>query len=182
MELFLALIGASGVGKTTIIKELVATGRYGYINPISTRAPRPDDYGRECVSRSEYAARDNRGELFNKNEVYGELYAYSHQRLEEILRAGQIPLCDLFLDGIDKLQHECPELKVGTIYVAPPSVEVLKERLGDRFNEKRFVKDIEDFEKVPGHPGIHYVIVNYDIGETVEHIHHAVAEMRSEFY
>lgn len=172
MHAFLAIIGASGAGKSTIIEELEKTGRYEYIRPLTTRPARPGETHKVSVPDEEFHRLRKEGGLFCVNQVYGNWYAYPRSIVQRILREGKTPVCDLIIDAIDSLRSEVPDMQVVTIYIMPPSLEELRARLekSGRFNEARFMKDQADMQRAKTVPGIDHFVVNDSVQRAAQEI------------
>ncbi len=148
MQPVLAFLGPSGVGKSTILSELCADPAYQHIRPVTTRAPRVNDWDRETVSLGEFERRKGAHELYNCNLVYTDWYAYSIPRVQGINMLDATPVVDIVLPGVQKFRKEhaqyFPEQHIITVLVTPPNEDVLRERLesAGRFNPTRWAEDI----------------------------------------
>jgi guanylate kinase len=101
------------------------------------------------------------GEFAEWAEIHGELYGTSKKRLKEITDSGVDAILDIDVQGAVQLKEK---FKGGIyIFILPPSLEVLRERL-----EKRMVNAKEEIEKrlevaveeVKRYREYDYVIVN----------------------
>lgn len=131
------LSGPSGVGKDTVIRRLLSLCPALH-RPVAftTRAPRPGEQdGREYsfVSEEQFRARLQRGEFLETALVHGNHYGTSRLRVEEILARGGDVLLKIDVQGAAQLRER---LEGATfVFLAPPSREVLLERLRDRATE-----------------------------------------------
>ena len=127
----------SGAGKTTIAKRLLATRPdLGYSVSCTTRAPRAgevegQDY--HFLSRAEFDARVARGEFAEWAEVHGQRYGTLRSEVERILASGRHVMLDIDVQGARQVTAAFPDAV--TIFVVPPSVEVLVARLLGRKSE-----------------------------------------------
>ena len=134
-EGFLFIVSApSGGGKTSIVKRAVL--RLSNLKrsiSCTTRPPRPGeqegvDY--HFISREAFEGRITSGELVEWAEVYGHLYGTPRPPLEGNRKAGIDTILTIEIQGARKMRELFP--KAITIFVKPPSLEVLERRLRER--------------------------------------------------
>ena len=140
----LAIIsGPSGVGKDTIIEALRKrereTGRDGerhYVVTVTTRAPRAgevDGVDYRFLSRDAFLAlRDARG-LLEANEVHGNWYGSPRDQVREALTAGRDVILKIDVQGAQVVKEQVSQALL--IFVVPPSLETLFQRLRARATE-----------------------------------------------
>ena len=131
------LSAPSGAGKTTIAKRLLASrSDLGYSVSCTTRAPRAgevDGQDYHYLSRDEFDARVARGEFAEWAEVHGQRYGTLRSEVEWILASGRHVMLDIDVQGARQVTAAFPDAV--TIFVVPPSVEVLVARLLGRKSE-----------------------------------------------
>ena len=162
------LSAPSGAGKTTIAKRLLAVrDDVGYSISCTTRPPRagatPEVNGRDYyfVTPAEFVARRARGEFAESAEVHGNLYGTLRSEVERVLRSGRHVVMDIDVQGAAQFKRAFPETV--TIFVLPPSAEVLLERLRARRTEdraalvRRMISALEELRSVRDSE---YVVVN----------------------
>jgi guanylate kinase len=138
----LILISApSGGGKTTLCQQLLAA-RPDLTRAITctTRAPRAGekngvDY--HFLDAAEFARRVQAGDFIEQATVFGRSYGTLRSELLDKLRAGRDVLLNVDVQGAATLRERAqaePELKhaLVTVFLTPPSVAVLAERLNHR--------------------------------------------------
>jgi guanylate kinase len=129
MSKFLLLLGPSGVGKSTLIRELRhLDNRFTYISPYTTRKLREGETDKVSVSDQTLDEMAACGEFLIINEIYGIRYGTPRLPIIEALGTGKFPVLDWPISRIDIMTKAFPG-KLYTIYVAPPSIEALRERL-----------------------------------------------------
>ena len=132
--------GPSGVGKGTLLKRLFADAEFPLKTSVSatTRAPRPGERnGVEYwfMTRDEFLARRERGEFLESFEVYegGALYGTLRETVEDAARNGDWVVLEIDVKGAKSVVAQIPDAV--TIFIAPPSLDALRERLAARGSE-----------------------------------------------
>lgn len=169
------LSSPSGAGKTTIAKELLRRrSDVGYSVSCTTRAPRPNEVaGRDYyfLSRAEFLKRREEGAFAESAEVHGNLYGTLRSEVERVLRLGKHVLMDIDVQGAAQFKRAFPEAV--TIFVLPPSAEVLMGRLRGRHTEtpeqliRRLQSALQELQAVDAYE---YVVVNDDLELAVQRV------------
>jgi guanylate kinase len=125
----LLLLGVSGAGKTTLIRELrKLDSRFCYITPYITRPLREGEMDKVSVSLHSMYDMKTHGDFLVVNELYGVLYGTPYQPIIDALDAGRFPVLDWPIARLEVMREAFGRL-IYAVYVAPPSVELLKARL-----------------------------------------------------
>jgi guanylate kinase len=126
--------GPSGVGKTTICREVVKRLDNAYLSVSMTTRPKGpgEENGREYwfVSPEEFRKRIEEGTLLEHAEVFGNLYGTPKDKTDDALRAGKIVILAIDVQGGKQVKAMYPQAVM--IFILPPSTKVLAERLGHR--------------------------------------------------
>ena len=129
----------SGSGKTTIIKHL--SGHYGCFEfsiSATTRSPRDgetDGVDYYYISYNDFKERVSRGEFLEWEEVYpGLCYGTLKSEIERIWNNGHVIVFDVDVMGGKNLKKYFGDAAL-SIFVKPPSIEVLEQRLRSRGTE-----------------------------------------------
>lgn len=177
----------SGCGKTTIIKELMASEATERLDPktlafsisATSRKPRGDEqHGTDYyfLSEEEFRQRVADGEFLEWEEVYaGTCYGTLKSEVQRLWDEGKVIVFDVDVNGGRNLKRYFGDQAL-SIFVMPPSLEVLEQRLRNRGTDseeaiaKRLGRSAEELKQAP-----HFdrTIVNDDL-------RHAVSETRRE--
>jgi guanylate kinase len=141
----LILISApSGGGKTTLCQQLLAA-RPDMTRAITctTRPPRPgerDGVDYHFCDAVEFKRRVQAGDFIEHATVFGRSYGTLRSELLDKLRAGRDVLLNVDVQGAATIRHRAqaePELQraLVTVFLTPPSIAVLAERLNKRNTE-----------------------------------------------
>jgi len=102
----------------------------------TTRRPRAGDGAGKSyayVTREEFEAERAAGRLLESAEVHGALYGTPREEVEHLLAEGRDVLLEIDVQGARQVKAIVPEAV--TIFLEPPSWEVLERRLRDRGTE-----------------------------------------------
>jgi len=131
------LSGPSGVGKSTVIGILMELrGNMEFSVSATTRAPRPGETdGREYffVTRECFDEMVERGELLEHATFAGNSYGTPRSQVEQRLEQGITVVLDIEVQGAAQVKALMPEAV--SVFLAPPSLEALEERLRGRGTE-----------------------------------------------
>ncbi|MBR3848685.1 MAG: guanylate kinase [Oscillospiraceae bacterium] len=181
--MLIIMSGSAGVGKNTIINELLKEYNNLTLMPtVSTRAMRPgEEQGRPYifVTREEFDAMVSRGEMLETCPIHGNMYGSSRKILEEKTAEGKVLIKDIDVEGTLNLKKLLSD--VVAIYLKPKSKEVLRERLigrGEKDIDLR-LKRYEYEEEMSKH--YDYVLVNDKIEDTLEVLREILAKETAKF-
>ena len=161
------VVAPSGAGKSTLVNALLAQDAAISLSvSYTTRPPRPGDQdGREYhfVGVEEFKARRARGEFLESAEVHGNFYATSRLWIEERMQAGGDVLLEIDWQGARQVKATFPQA-VG-IFILPPSIEALAQRLRKRGQDSEAVINrrlLAAGSEIAHAPEADYVIINED--------------------
>ncbi len=157
----------SGTGKTTILKRIVKEIPNLYFSvSATTRKPREGE-----VNGVDYyfVSIDDVLEMFRKKEllewamVHGNFYGTPVWEVEGKINSGKNVIVDVDVKGFMKIKRKYPESV--SIFIMPPSIQELKERLLKREGKSTFDEELKKrFEKATYEMSFRdlydYVIVN----------------------
>lgn len=131
------LSAPSGGGKTTIARHLMERrSDVGYSVSCTTRPPRAGEVdGRDYhfLATGEFIAARERGEFAESAEVHGRLYGTLRREVRRVLGSGKHVIMDIDVQGAEQFVRAFPDSV--TIFLLPPSGEVLLQRLTARKTE-----------------------------------------------
>jgi len=165
----------SGTGKTSVCKELLKC-MPDLVPSISytTRLPRADerdgvDYW--FVTPQTFQEKLDKGEFAEWAVVHGHLYGTPVDRLKKAIGLGKDVLLAIDVQGAERLGKAFP--RVITIFLLPPSWEILKERIRER--RANSMKDVEQRltrarEEVTHGKDYDYLVINKDLATAVEEL------------
>jgi len=143
-SLLIVVSAPSGAGKTTLCDRLLAErSNIRYSVSCTTRAPRgAEQDGRDYyfLSDDEFLQRVERGEFLEYAEVHGYRYGTLRKMVVDSIAEGMSILMDIDVQGAGQLRAKMTEDPVVAdlkkafvdIFIAPPSIEVLADRLEKR--------------------------------------------------
>ena len=126
--------GPSGVGKSTICKELVRRLKDVYLSISVTTRPKSDAEvdGEEYwfISDEEFQQRISNGLLLEYAEVFGNMYGTPKDKVDEALAAGKTVILEIDVQGGKQAKMVYPDAV--RIFILPPTHKELAERISHR--------------------------------------------------
>jgi guanylate kinase len=167
----------SGGGKGTLIKEILkSVTNIGYSISFTTRERREgEENGRHYffVSVERFKELIDEGEFLEYAEVHGNFYGTSVKQIQSEIELGRDIILEIDVQGAESVREKIPEAV--SIFILPPSFEVLKMRLKNRGSEKKADLDLRlsnSFTEVRRFTEFEYVVIN-------DSVEHASSDLRS---
>jgi guanylate kinase len=162
----------SGAGKTTIVHHLLKNvPNLEFSISATTRKPRGDEKdGKDYyfISKEEFLHLIAKKHFVEFEEVYsGTFYGTLRTEIERIWAKGSAVIFDIDVEGGLHLKRKYEDQALA-IFVQPPSLEVLKERLAGRGTDspEKLKERFEKAEKELGYaPRFDVILKNYDLTE-----------------
>lgn len=172
-NIFLVISAPSGTGKTTIINRILSEDdRLEFVISTTSRKSRKGEIESGCyhfIAEEEFRRRIENDEFIEWSLVHGSYYGITKEEFDRVRDIGRIPIFDIDVQGAKKLKVRLEGAVF--IFVIPPSIEVLKERLFVRGtdseeetrirlnNVKNELKEFDNYD---------YIIINDSIDDAVE--------------
>lgn len=174
----------SGAGKTTLLRALIAR-RPNLVFSVSwtTRAPRTGEHdGRDYhfVKAERFEAMRAAGEFLESATVFGHGYGTRAADVEELRTAGRDVVLEIDWQGARSVRRKEPEAV--SVFILPPSRDILRERLADRGTDSEAVisrRMAAAANEIRHWNEYDYVVVNLDFARALQELE-AVFEGRGE--
>ena len=170
----IVLSGPSGVGKSTVIAELMSQRELFFSVSFTTREPRSgevDGKNYYFITREEFEGMIARGELLEYTQYQQNYYGTSEKLLQEKLDVGIDVLLDIEVEGGENVRKKRPDAI--SIFMIPPSFEELSRRLHARNTDKeeviqgRLARAREEYKEIPKYD---YLVINDRVSNAVTEI------------
>ncbi len=165
----------SGGGKGTLIKAVLKTvPKVGYSVSFTTREMRIGEQdGKDYffVSRAEFERLVEQGEFLEYATVHDNFYGTSLNQIKKEIEAGHDIILEIDVQGAANVRTKIPEAV--SVFILPPSFEVLAARLTARATEKK--EDLalrlkNSFAEVNRFSEFEYVVVNDAVEQATAHL------------
>jgi guanylate kinase len=163
----------SGSGKSTLVSKVLQRD-HGLRFSVSytTRRPRGREKPGESyvfISRAEFEERVERGEFLEHAEVFGNYYGTHRSILEQAQQQGKDLVLDIDVQGARQLRSRIPDAV--TVFILPPSRDILEQRLRTRSEDPeevihRRLRDAAD--EIRNYKQYDYILVNHRLEESVD--------------
>lgn len=158
----------SGGGKGTLIRRVLpVVPRLGYSVSWTTRQPRAgelDGIHYHFVTLEDFAAARDGGEFLEWAVVHGNCYGTSRRTVEAELAAGRDIILEIDVQGAASVRRA--GLDAASVFIIPPSFEILRERLIARSSEtpeNLALRLLNSRAEVEQYREFDYVLLNDDV-------------------
>ncbi len=171
----IVISGASGTGKTSVVEKLLASdGRLERAITATTRSPRrgeQQDVDYIFLSEQEFEEKKNRGQLAEFARVHGHWYGVPKSSLDQALKRGHWVVLNVDVQGGLSIRSAYPAAIL--IFVLPPSIEALEERLRGRGTDSP--EEIQErldvaCQEMSVAPQYDYVVVNDEVKDCTQRL------------
>ncbi len=170
------LSSPSGAGKTTLTKKIAENNKNFKISvSYTTRKPRPNEInGKDYhfVSNNEFKHLIKKNNFFEYANIFENYYGTLKDVVLDLLREEKDVLFDIDWQGTKQLK-KAKNLPIVTIFILPPNLKVLKERLLNRHQgqENLIKKRMDKFNEELSHWNeYNYVVINDDLNACYKNI------------
>ncbi|MCC6917099.1 guanylate kinase [Nitrosomonas sp.] len=175
MSCLFVISAPSGAGKTSVVHALLQMDINVTLSvSYTTRPPRQsEENGRDYyfVNHATFRSMQERNEFLENAEVHGNLYGTSRKWIEETLAAEQDVLLEIDYQGAQQVRTLYPQAI--SIFILPPSMETLKQRLEQRGQDENKVIERRlsaARNEVSQLNRFDYVVVNHELETAAQEI------------
>ena len=174
----------SGGGKSSVARAILKTDPNIKLSiSVTTRPPRgPERDGVNYFfkSKEEFEQMDKEGRFLETAEIYGNLYGTPREYVYKVFEQDLDILFDVDFVGARAIKRSLSQ-KTVSIFIMPPNLEVLKERLtrrgeDDAFSLKTRLDAAE--EEIKDAKYYDHVVINDQFDKTIEEIKSIIEETR----
>ncbi|AZY49290.1 guanylate kinase [Bordetella avium] len=180
------VVAPSGAGKSSLVRALLDRDPSIVLSISSTtRAPRPGEQdGRDYhfVTKEAFLAQREANNLLEWAEVHGNFYGTPRGRIDAATAAGQDVLLEIDWQGARQVKQRYPEA-IG-IFILPPSIEALQERLKARGQDSEQVisrRLLAAGGEIAHAPECEYVIINQEFSLALSELTQIISAARLRF-
>jgi len=166
---------ASGAGKTSLVKAVLQQVSDIEVSVShTTRAPREgevDGVDYHFVDKDTFEMMVEAGEFIESATVFGNMYGTSQLHLQEQLLKGRDVILEIDWQGARQIRQLMGDCR--TIYIVPPSISALRERLTSRGQDDGSVIDKrmhEAISEMSHYVEFDYLIINDDFDEARDNL------------
>ena len=128
------IVAPSGAGKSSLVNALLESDMGLRLSlSTTTRAPRPgelDGVNYRFVTQEAFIAECEQGQFLEWAEVHGHFYGTSRTWIESQMQSGSDVILEIDWQGAQQIRKLIPTAQ--WIFIFPPSIEALEERLRKR--------------------------------------------------
>ena len=180
------VVAPSGAGKSTLVNALLEQEPAIRLSiSYTTRAPRPkEQQGREYffTDAADFLARRKAGEFLESAEVHGNYYGTSRLKIADQIANGTDILLEIDWQGAQQVKKQFPQA-VG-IFILPPSIEALEDRLKKRGQDEPHVitrRLLAAGGEIAHAPEFEYVIINQEFASALTELQSIIKATRCRF-
>ncbi|AUM12786.1 guanylate kinase [Ketobacter alkanivorans] len=173
----------SGAGKTSLVHALVESNPDLHVSVSHTTRPqRPGEVNGvnyHFVDSDQFAAMLNENAFLEHAQVFGNLYGTSKQSVADQLKAGHDVILEIDWQGAEQMRRQAPDAV--SVFILPPSKEVLQQRLVGRGQDSDDViqsRMAQAAEQISHHVEFDYLIINDDFNIALDELKAVITSHR----
>lgn len=172
--LLIVISGPSGAGKGTICKSIIEKTDCWISVSATTRTPRAGEIegtNYYFLSKEEFKKKIEDDDFLEYVEVYGNLYGTPRSKVQEMLDAGKDVILEIDIQGALKVKEKVDDGVY--IFILPPSMEELKQRIikrGSETPESLMTRFKAAYEEINFISKYNYAVINNTVEEAVKNI------------
>jgi guanylate kinase len=174
---------ASGTGKTSLVKELLATTKNLVVSVShTTREPRRGEIDGEhyyFTNKEEFMRLVGEAEFLEHAEVFGNYYGTSKTAVNDLLNAGVDVILEIDWQGALQVKRQLKDAVL--IFILPPNREALRSRLSNRAQdtlkviEERLAGAVREMQE---YVNFDYIVINDDFNQALNELQSIVCTYR----
>lgn len=174
---------ASGTGKTSLVKELLATTKNLVVSVShTTREPRRGEVDGEhyyFTNKEEFMRLVGEAEFLEHAEVFGNYYGTSKTAVNDLLNAGVDVILEIDWQGALQVKRQFKDAVL--IFILPPNREALRSRLSNRAQdtlkviEERLAGAVREMQE---YVNFDYIVINDDFNQALNELQSIVCTYR----
>lgn len=174
---------ASGTGKTSLVKELLATTKNLVVSVShTTREPRRGEIDGEhyyFTNKEEFMRLVGEAEFLEHAEVFGNYYGTSKTVVNDLLNAGVDVILEIDWQGALQVKRQFKDAVL--IFILPPNREALRSRLSNRAQdtlkviEERLAGAVREMQE---YVNFDYIVINDDFNQALNELQSIVCTYR----
>jgi len=166
---------ASGAGKTTLLSAMLQQISDVEVSVShTTRSPREgeiDGVNYHFVDKAKFEEMVDAGEFLESASVFGNMYGTSKQHIGQQLLKGKDVILEIDWQGARQIRQLMVDCK--SIYIAPPSVTALRERLSNRGQDDEVIinkRMREAVSEMSHYVEFEYLVINDNFDEARDNL------------
>ncbi|VAW40415.1 Guanylate kinase [hydrothermal vent metagenome] len=163
----------SGTGKTSLVNALVRDTNHLKLSISSTtRKPRPreiDGYHYHFIEESKFQQKITAGDFLEYAKVFGNLYGTALESVDKMLHEGHDVVLEIDWQGAQLIKSK--RTNAISIFILPPSINALRERLESRGQDSKAVIDArmkKSIHEISHFAEADYLVINDDFEDALK--------------
>lgn len=184
MPYIFVISGPSGVGKTTICNLI----KQKFINlelliTTTTRQPREkevDGIDYNFISKEIFNEMIVQNKFVEHTTIYNNHYGIQFESINQIINKNYHPVLNINYQGLLKLKNNNLFKNIVSIFISPPSIESLKQRMSNRNEHYDLSLRISEAElEIKNSNYYDYYIINHDLNKAVSEVNNIISKYLS---